>query len=286
VRPFPGQGNIFQFESTGRFDQQQLIFSFNTRFSQLFTLRTNYVLNRAKGDTEGLGTFPVNQYDLSGEYGRSSQDVRHRLSLFGTINALPWGIRLNPMVTINSGRPFNITTGRDTNGDTLFNERPAFADQQTNAADLRQTIYGDFDINPKPGQIIIPRNYGTSSSFFVVNLRIGKTFGFGGISSVQNAGGRQNGGGGRRGGGGGRRGGGSDSGDGQTNKRFNLNLSVNIQNLFNNTNESLPIGNLSSPLFGVSTSTAGGFGRRGGNQGGGNQGAGNRRIELQARFNF
>jgi hypothetical protein len=282
VRPFPDQGNIFQYESTGRYNQQQLIFSLNNRFSQLFTVRANYVLNRAKSDSDGLWSFPINQYDVSGEYGRSVQDTRHRLSIFGTISALPWGIRLNPMIMVNSGRPFNITTGRDTNGDTIFNERPAFADAQTLPADLRRTPWGDFDINPKPGQTIIPRNYGTGSAFFVTNLRISKAFGFG--EAVGRGGGGQAGGGGGRGGGGrggmgGGRGGGG-GGDAQTNRRYNLNLSVNIQNLFNHTNEGNPIGNLSSPLFGVSTTSAGGFGR------GGGQSAGNRRIEFQARFNF
>jgi hypothetical protein len=279
VRPFPEQGNIFQFESTGRFDQQQLIVSLNNRFSQLFTIRANYVLNRARSDTDGPGSFPVNQYDLSDEKGRSLQDTRHRFTLFGTINALPWGIRLNPMLIVNSGRPFNITTGRDLNGDALFTERPAFADAQTTPADLRRTPFGDFDVNPKPGQTIIPRNYGASPSFAVVNLRISKTFGFGGEAT--NAGG---GGGGRRRGGG-RRGG--EEGNAENRSRYNLNLSVNIQNLLNNTNAGVPVGNLSSPFFGISTGTAGGFGRRGdGGGGGGALAAGNRRVNLQVRFNF
>ena len=39
----------------------------------------------------------------------------------------PWGISLNPFVIVQSGRPFNITLGRDINGDTLNTERPAFA---------------------------------------------------------------------------------------------------------------------------------------------------------------
>jgi hypothetical protein len=60
-----------------------------------------------------------------------------------------------------------------------------------------------------------------------------------------------------------------------------LNLSVNVQNLLNHTNLGTPIGNLSSPLFGQSNTTSGGFGG-----GGINQSAGNRRIELQARFTF
>lgn len=265
TRPFPNEGNVFQFESTGRFDQQQLIFSINNRFSQMFSIRASYVLNRARSDSDGLGSFPVNQYDLSDEYGRSIQDTRHRFSLFGTINALPWGIRLNPMLFINSGRPFNITVGRDINGDTLFNERPAFADSQTAPGDLRVTPFGDFDINPKTGQTLIPRNYGTGPAFAVVNLRISKAFGFGGEAT-------------RAGAAGGGRGG---RGGAETRNRYNLNFSVNIQNLFNNTNENVPVGNLSSPFFGISTSGAGGFGR-----GGGAQSAGNRRIDLQVRFNF
>lgn len=284
VRPIPGAGNIFQYESTGRFNQRQLIVSLNNRFSRLFSISANYVLNRAKSDTDGLNSFPANQYDLSGEYGRSSQDVRHRLTLFGSINALPWGIRLSPFVIINSGRPFNITLGRDINGDTLFTERPAFADAQTSAADLRRTPFGDFDINPKSGQVLVPRNYGTGPSFFTVNMRISKTFGFGGeVANQGTQGGRggRAGGGGRRGGGGGRRGGGgAAAGDEGTRSRYSLTLSANIQNLFNNTNEGNPVGNLNSPFFGQSLFSAGGFGR------GGGQTAGNRRIDLQLRFSF
>lgn len=270
IRPFPSEGNIFQYESTARINQQQLIISLNNRFSQMFSIRANYTLNRAKSDTDGLGNFPVNQYDLSGEYGRSTQDTRHQLAIFGTINTLPWGIHLNSILIVNSGRPFNIITGRDINGDTLFTERPAFADAQTSAADLRVTPFGDFDINPKPHQVIIPRNYGTGPSFTVVNLRVSKAFGFGGEATGGSAGRGGRTGNRRRNG----------TGNAENRSRYNLNLSVNIQNLFNNTNESVPTGNLSSPFFGISTGGTGGFGR------GDAQAAGNRRIDLQLRFNF
>ena len=288
VRPLPTAGNIFQYESSGRFNQQQLIVNVNNRLSPRFTLSANYVFNRARSDTDGANTFPANQYDLDGEYGRSAQDIRHRFSLFGTISGLPWGIRLSPILIANSGRPFNITVGRDLNGDTLFTDRPAFATDLTDAG-VRVTPYGTFDVTPSPGQQIIPRNYATGPSFFVVNLRAGKSFGFGPV--IEAAGGARGGGGGRRGGGGGggRRGGGGGRGgggdsDGAERNRYNLNFSVSVQNLFNNTNEGTPVGNLSSPLFGQSIGTAGGFGRGGG--GGGGQAAGNRRVELQLRFSF
>ena len=257
VRPLPNEGNIFQYESSGRFDQQQLIFSVNNRFSRAFTFSTNYIYSRAKNDTDGLWSFPVNQYDTSGEYSRSNQDIPHRLTFFGTINTF-YGIRLNPNIIINSGRPFNITVGRDINRDSLFTERPAFADAQTTEADLKVTSYGNFDINPKSGQTIIPRNYGTGAAFSVVNLRVSREFGFGKIAEQQNS---------------------RSKAPASEKMRYKLNLSVNFQNLLNNTNEALPIGNLSSPLFGFSNSGAGRFG-------GGANSAGNRRIELQLRFNF
>jgi hypothetical protein len=289
VRPIPGVGNIFQYESSGRFNQNQLIVNFNNRLSRKFTLFSNYVLNYANGDTDGANTFPANQYDLSREYGRSSVDVRHRISLGGSINALPWRIRLNPFVNWNSGRPFNITTGRDTNGDSLFTDRPALATDPSQPGVI-VTRYGSFATIPLPGQEIIPRNFAGGPSFFSVNLRISKVIGFGPevTATPRGGGGGGRGGGGRGGGGRGGRGGGGGGfgggGDGEsTGQRYNLTLSVNIQNLLNHTNLGTPIGNLSSPLFGQSNTTSGGFG---GGGGGANQSAGNRRIELQARFSF
>jgi hypothetical protein len=77
-----------------------------------------YVLAKANSDTDGSGSFPANPYDLSTEYGRATGDIRHRFVMTGNFRA-PWGISLNPFVIVQSGRPFNITLGRDLNNDTL-----------------------------------------------------------------------------------------------------------------------------------------------------------------------
>jgi hypothetical protein len=90
-------------------------------------------------------------------------------------------VNLNPFIIISSGRPFNIVTGRDTNGDGLFTERPAFATSQTALADLRKTKFGDFDLNPAPGEALIPRNYGMGPNFFSVNIGISRSFTFGNV---------------------------------------------------------------------------------------------------------
>ena len=39
--------------------------------------------------------------------------------------SLPKNIRLGLSGTARGGTPYNITTGRDDNGDTVFNDRPA-----------------------------------------------------------------------------------------------------------------------------------------------------------------
>ncbi|MCB1025805.1 MAG: TonB-dependent receptor, partial [Acidobacteria bacterium] len=278
VRPDPDQGNIFQYESTGKLDQDQLIINMRTRFSK-FSIFGNYSLNRAKSDTDGAGSFPVDQYDLSGEYGRSSLDSRHRFVVGGSYDA-PLGFRIRPFVIFRSGSPFNITNGSDANGDTLFNERPTYAQLFARCGELSLS-----DTFCDPSGVsnfdqVIPRNYGTGPEFFIVNLRMSKAFGFGKRNS---GGGDSSGGGRRRGGrfggpfgGGGRRGGGNDQ-----ESRFQIEFTVQVRNLLNRTNLSSPVGNLSSSLFGQSLGTAGGFGF-----GRGSSSGGNRRIELEIEFEF
>ena len=313
VRPL-GTNNYFQYESSGRYDQNQLIFTLNGRLNPKLTFNLNYSLSKARSDTDGSGTFAANPFDFADEYGRASNDVRHTLRFFGSYRG-PWDISLNPILIISSGSPFNITIGRDLNGDTLFTERPAFA-TDLNKPGVVVTPFGAFDPNPVAGEEIIPRNYGQGPGSIIANLRVSKTFGFGGErrSTAQNnrgaGGGGRGGDGGARGGGGGFGGGfprgggagggggargGGDGGGGQRGgggfggtegaQRYNLTFSVNFQNIMNHVNLGRPVGNLSSSFFGQSTTSAGGFGGFGGGRGGGSAPY-NRLIELSVRFSF
>jgi hypothetical protein len=323
VRPLgDARGNVYQYESSGILNQNQLIVSANTRFNPNLSIFANYTLGKANSDTDGAGTFPADNYDLSNEYGRSALDVRHRFFLGGSISA-PWGIRLNPLIFASTGSPFNIITGFDDNGDTLVTDRPAFASASTLPQNLRSTRFGDFDINPLPGTPVIPRNYGQNPGQLTVNLRINKNFGFGDVpgaaarrtaangqtpaggedTTAAAAGGRRGGrGGGRpggagRAGGGGPRGGGGGGGPfggggifggagggGSEQKRYNVSLGININNIFNRTNPAGFTGNLRSRFFGIATQSGGGF--RGGGPFGGGGAAGNRSVEAQLRFSF
>ncbi len=306
TRPYGNTGNIFEYESSGLMRQNQVIFGINARPNRRISLFGNFLIQDAKSDTDGVGTLPAYTYDLHSEYGASSFNTKRRLFLGGS-TTLWRGVTANPFIVYSSGRPFNIVTGRDTNGDTVFNERPSFAAAGTPGAIV--TPYGIFNPNPAPGDAIIPRNYGEGPGQFTVNLRLSRTFGFGqkGESGMGPGGGGGGfGGGGDRGprgggggggpmggmmgggpGGGGPRGGGPGGGGfggGNTGKRYNLTISVSARNLLNTVNLASPVGNLSSQLFGQSTSTGGGFG--GGPGGGDGSGAGNRRIDFQLRFSF
>jgi hypothetical protein len=305
VRPYGNNGDIYLYESSGIFNQNQLMTNINARMSRRVQLFGFLVVGSAKSNTDGAGTFPANQYDLSSEYGRAGFDTRLRSVIGGNISA-PWGFRFAPFVMMSSGRPFNITLGRDLNGDTQFNDRPAFASALSRS--VIHTAWGDFDPNPVPGETIIPRNFGEGPGQFTVNLRMSRTWSFGerntaarGQQGSDNStfGGRSpggrgpgggrggpGGGGGFRGGGGGGRGGpgggpGGLFGDSSGAGRYNVTFSVSARNLLNHTNLGAPIGTLTSPLFGTSNTLAG-FGGPGG--GGGE--AGNRRVEFQLRFSF
>jgi len=297
--------NIFEYDSSGRYNQNQFILNFNSRFHRNATMNAYYVLSKANSDTDGVGSLPADPYNLTLDYGRASGDIRHRFVMTGNFRA-PWGITLNPFVIVQSGRPFNITLGRDLNNDTFNLERPAFAPLGANCDDpnIRCTPYGNFKLTFAPGDVMIPRNFGEGPGSTTVNVRVSKTWSFGseGGSSNANQQNRQDGqndrqrstmmgggmAGGRPGGGGpparggfGGPGGGGFGGGGAGGGRYNLTFSLNFQNLLNHTNLNNPVGNLGSGLFGQSTATAGGFG------GFGNAPAAyNRRIDAQIRFSF
>lgn len=268
--PQGGAGATLTYESSGIYKQHQLIIGVNNSVGRRLNLFVNYILNRARSDTDGAETFPANTYDLRGEFGRSLLDVRHRLVLGGAFNA-PWGVSLNPLIIARSGTPFNITTGRDANDDKLFTERPAFATDIAKPGVI-VTRFGALDPNAAPGQRVIPRNFGDGPSFFSVNLRLSKRFNFGprpskGPAVQSTAPGATRA---------------TASQARQSERPFNLTFAAQIQNLFNHVNAAPPIGNLSSPLFGISNATAvGGF-----SFGSGAPATSNRRIELQLNLNF
>ncbi len=289
----PPSTYIFQYASAGTFRQNQLIASFNVQAGSKVSLHGYYSLNYANSDPIGSssgGSFSTNfasdPHDIAIDYGRAAFAVRNRVFFGGTV-ALPRGFRLSPFLVFNSGQPYNVTAGIDPAQDLQFNVRPAFAPNPTGAciSPLNACHY----TVPTTPYTPIPINYLTGPDHFTLNLRLSKTFGFGpeihGSSAAQQGGppGGHNpvahaGGGGvgfGRGPGGGGHGG--IFGEANTNRRYNLTLSINARNALNDVNPGTPIGVITSSDFGRSVSLAGGAF---------SSAAANRKIELQAAFSF
>ena len=268
VYPYQASGPIYLMTSSGLYNQNQAIANFNSRISTGLSLYGYYVFNHAVSNTDGVGTFPANPHNFSGEYGPAATDIRHRVIVAGTIN-IRWGIRLNPYITLQSGTPFNITTGEDLYGTGIFNARPGLA-SNANLPGVIATPYGLLDPNPNAGEAILGRNAGRGPWIESLNMRIGKTWDFGpdatpgeAVTPAEER---------------------NQHGFFSTRSithRYRLAVGISARNILNHTNPGPVIGNISSPLFGQANQT---FGQINGE--GFSENASNRRLELQIKFAF
>lgn len=294
TRPNGKLENVYQYESSGRFNQNQLITNASLRATKGISLFGFYVLNYANSNTAGVNSQPSQPYNIDADYGRASYDVRSRLLMGGNIT-LPHQFTLSPFMVTSTGSPFNITTATDLVGDLQFNNRPAVSSDLSNP-NVVQTKYGTFDTQPATSAGTIPINSETGPARFTFNVRFGKNFGFGPVPKGASAnaagqggpggpGGGGTFGGARSGGGGGGRGGGGGGMFGgppgaQSNHRYNLAFSVQALNLFNNVNLANPVAVLTAPVspqFGESNALAGQIF---------SSSTAIRRVFLQANFTF
>ncbi len=289
VRPNGINENLYQFQSGGVYNQNEVILNYSVRAKKV-SLFGFTMLNSAKSDTSGASYFPSNPTKPGADYGRASFDVKARFLLGGNYIA-PFGISFSPFLVADAGSPFNITVGQDLNGDNQYNDRPAYAVAgDTNTV---QTAYGDFNLSPGANETRIPYDVGTGPAQWSLNLRVSKSIGLGprvegGVGGSDGGmhggpGGGGHGGGHGGGGGGGLGPGGLSGGNGPPRldqvvpRKYSLTFSAMSHNVFNHVNLAAPVGVLDSPLFGKSTALAGGFF---------SSAASNRSIDLQASFNF
>jgi hypothetical protein len=103
------------------------------RFSDRYTLIANYTYSKAIDDSTDFNSdySAFNEVDLGAERSLSDFDQRHKVVVAAVLDS-PWdksrvfsGFELAPIVSYNSGHPFNLLAGADINGDGHFtNDRP------------------------------------------------------------------------------------------------------------------------------------------------------------------
>ncbi|HZD48189.1 MAG TPA: carboxypeptidase regulatory-like domain-containing protein [Silvibacterium sp.] len=236
IRPLGTLQNIYEYDSLATTKRQRIFTNFHLNLSQVL-LYGYYIFGYSHSDTGGPSSFPSNQYNLNVDYGRANDDLRNRLYMGGLIG-LPFGLKLNPFLVAQSNAPFNITVGEDLNGDSQFNDRPAFA-TDLNRPSVYRTKWGNFDADPLPGQKIIPINYGTGPALVMLNLGLTRNISFGPPLPEQPSP--------------------AAAGPGKkapkmaVARRYTMNLGIQGQNIFNTVNGGTPVGVLGSSLFGEST---------------------------------
>jgi Carboxypeptidase regulatory-like domain len=306
----PSGGYVYQYFPEAVFKQNQVIASVNSKVNKNLSLVGFYTLSFANSNGSSSASTAgnaSNAYNLDQDYARAGFVTRNTLFAMASYTG-PWGIRFNPFMIAQSGRPYNITLATDPLNN-FFNQRPAYAtssDCSPTPGRYVQTSFGCLDSQPANDETLVPANLGSGPAAVAVNLRISRAFGIGpktGSSTNQADGGPPPGGGGPGGGGpgggggGGGRGGGGGGGGGfgpggfggaggggrgmggtgGTGHKYSLTFSAQALNLFNDIDYGAPNGNLTAPNFGKSTSLAGGIF---------SAGSAARRVFVQAVFSF
>ena len=150
LRPNPFFGDITILESAGRSEFNSLQVKFEQRSAAGLSMLASYTVGKSEDDASGFfpsagdANYPQDSLDRAAEWGRSSFDVRHRLSIglvwdvpfertrSGIAGALLRDWQVSGVVTLQSGRPFtvailpeidNSNTGRANLG-FGYNDRP------------------------------------------------------------------------------------------------------------------------------------------------------------------
>jgi len=130
------------------------------RFSDRYSLIGSYTYSKAIDDSTDFNSdyAAFDEVDLRAERSLSDFNQKHKV-VFAAVLDSPWdqsrvfsGFELSPIVSYNSGHPFNLLAGADINGDGHFtNDRP-------------------------PGS---PRNSGLGPDYVGFDMRLSRTFKFG-----------------------------------------------------------------------------------------------------------
>lgn len=125
VRPDSSAGPVTDIQSTARSGFDALSLNLNiVRPERRLFIAANYMLSRSFDESDSPFTLPADPTNLAAERGPSLDDARHRamgFASFPVAKALSGGVSFS----VRSALPYDITTGRDDNGDSISSDRPA-----------------------------------------------------------------------------------------------------------------------------------------------------------------
>lgn len=125
ARPAPEAGPVTEMRSIARSGVDALSLNLNiVRPERRLFVAANYTLSRSFDETDSPFGLPADAADLAAERGPALDDARHRAMGFASMPI--WrGVAAGVSFSAQSARPYDLTTGRDDNGDTISSDRPS-----------------------------------------------------------------------------------------------------------------------------------------------------------------
>ena len=124
ARPSPAYGVVREIESNGLQQSDSLQVMLRGKVTHWFSGQMQYTFSGARNDTNGISSYPANDYDLSGEWARADFDRPHGFLLLGRVGAgrlCDIGVGL----TVASPGPYTELLGQDVFNNGRGRARPA-----------------------------------------------------------------------------------------------------------------------------------------------------------------
>jgi hypothetical protein len=171
-RPIAPSENIFQYENAGHLGGQAISYSVSQHSYKRFGFSAWYSHKHFKSDGGNEpGPYPQSSYSSQGESSRADWLRSDSAGVVGNF-VLPYKFQLAGQFDVSSGRPYNVTTGTDNNGDGDFNDRPAYASAP--GPGVYQTRFGLLSTNTVNGNV--PRNLGTMPATTHLDMNFSRSF--------------------------------------------------------------------------------------------------------------
>ena len=122
ARPDTGQGQVRQIESRGYQKGNSVEFNLRGKPTKFFSGQVQYTLSKTYNNTSGINYLPGNSNFPALDWARSDNDRRHRFDLLGAFE-IRENLSLGAALQAYSGKPVNVITGFDSNGDGVTNDR-------------------------------------------------------------------------------------------------------------------------------------------------------------------
>ena len=175
------------------------------------SFNVNYSTGRVENNTDGAFSLPFSGTP-AGEWAQIPGEIRRHRFNMGINSSVLKNLNANLNFNASTGTPYSITTGKDGNGDLVYNDRPAGIGRNTQWAPGQWTVNGNFFYTIAIGKRTV-QNPGGITGITIQN----------GVANVMTG--------------------------GPAPPRYRIGIAANIQNLTNNTNYTGYIGTMTSPFF-------------------------------------